>query len=111
MNALKSVVCAGVVGAGLFAVPAQEAKAGGLYIGIGHGGYGHGHYGHGGLNGGYGHGGWGGGYGYGYGGHAWPNTSHFDYHPGYAVPHYGHFDYAPGHYDFYGSGHMHNYGH
>jgi hypothetical protein len=44
-------------------------------------------------------------YGWG-GGHAWHDTSHYDYHPGHLVPHYDHYDYVPGHYDFHRSGHV-----
>lgn len=120
MNALKSLVCAGVVGTGaLLGVP-QEADAGGFAISIGRGGYyggygGYGNYGYGGYGGfvgrGYGHGGYYPHYGHGHGHNVWHDTSHWDYTPGAYVPHGNHYHYIPGHYDWHQDGHWDHYHH
>ena len=59
MTAVKEIVCAGILAAGMSAAAPRPAEAGGIFLQVdGHGGYGHGGYGHGGYgHGGYGHGG------------------------------------------------------
>ena len=123
MYALKSLVCAGVVGAGALVGAPQEAEAGGGFsISVGHGGYGN--YGYGGY--GYGsrygfgnriyqpryYGGYGHGHGHSHGGtRVWHDTSHYDYYPGRYVPHGNHYDYVPGHAVWHNDGHWDHFGH
>lgn len=106
MGMLKSIACAGIVGAGLLVAAPQEANAGNFYFGVGSGSPYYGGYGYGGYNQGYGYGS-----GYGYGGHGWHNTSHYDYQPARIQRHYGHYDYRPARYNVHRSGHLHHYGH
>lgn len=105
MNAVKTLLGAGVLGTSLIAGAPQQADAGQFYFGLGvgqpyYGGYGsyYGGHGHG-----YGHGG--------YGGSVWHDTSHYDYHPGSYVRHYDHYHYVPGHYHWHNDGHWDHYGH
>ena len=102
MNAMKTVLGAGILGTSLVAGAPLQADAGQFYFGIGggspyYGGYGSYYGGHG---------------GYGYGGHSvWHDTSHYDYHPGGFVRHYDHYHYIPGHYHWHNDGHWDHYGH
>lgn len=120
MNALKSLVCAGVVGTGALLGAPQDADAGGFSISVGRGGY---------YGGGFGYGGGG----YGYGGHrgfvgrgvgqwdyypryshthrVWHDTSHVHHYPGRYVWHGDHGHYLPGQTIYHRDGHWDYYGH
>ncbi len=113
-----SILCAALLAACFWGIDLKEAEAqgvhfagGGVHIDVGNP---HGYYwGHGGRYGHYGryphhsyyH------HGHGGGGHAWHDTSHWDYHPGEYYRHRNHYHYAPGHYDFHRDGHWDHYGH